>query len=113
MIRIAIPKLDPVWLAAIGVVLTLSVMHLVFLPGYFRRQELPRPVTYTLGVFTIGAFFSLLYLFGRPATIDHLRPVADFWILAAAGAIPSIGFRLLKRVLDNRAALEVLNNDSD
>ncbi len=109
MITIAIPQLDPVWLAALGVMLTLSVLHLAFLPGYFRRHELPRPVTYVLGVLTIGLFFTLLYLFGRGPTVDNLRPIADFWILAAAGAVPSIGFRILKRTLDNRAALEVIN----
>lgn len=111
MITLTIPSIDPVWLAALGVALTLAVLHLLFLPGYFRHDELPRSVTYVLGVFTIGAFFSLLYVFGRPALVDHLRPIADFWILAAAGAVPSLGFRVLKRILDNRAALEVLNGD--
>lgn len=111
MITLTIPTIDPVWLAALGVMLTLAVLHLLFLPGYFRRHDLPRPVTYVLGVSTIGLFFTLLYLFGRTSPVDHLRPIADFWILAAAGAVPSIGFRILKRIMDNRAALEVLNGD--
>ena len=59
-----------------------------------------------------GLGFTLLYLFGRGPTVDPMRPVADFWILAAAGAVPSLGFRLLKRSLDDRAALEVLNGDN-
>lgn len=109
---ITIPTIDPVWIAAIGVALTLAVLHLAFLPGYFRRHELPRPVTYVLGVLVIGLGFTLLYLFGRGTVVDAMRPVADFWILAAAGAIPSLGFRLLKRSLDDRAALEVLNGDN-
>jgi len=90
--------------------LTLATLHLLFLPGYFRRHELPRPVTYVLGVLVIGMGFTFLYLFGRGPVVDPLRPIADFWILAAAGAVPSLGFRLLKRLLDDRAALEVLNN---
>jgi hypothetical protein len=110
---IIIPTIDPVWVAAIGVALTLATLHLLFLPGYFRRHELPRPVTYMLGVLVIGLGFTLLYMFGRQYPVDPLRPVADFWILAAAGAVPSIGFRLLKRFLDDRAALEVLNNGKD
>ena len=110
MTTITLPRIDPVWLAAIGVALTLAVLHLAFLPGYFRTHELPRPVTYVLGVCVIGLSFTLLYLFGRGPVVDNLRPVADFWILAAAGAIPSLGFRLLKRSLDDRAALEALND---
>ena len=110
MITVTLPKIDPVWISAVGVMLTLATLHLLFLPGYFRRHDLPRPVTYVLGVSTIGAFFSFLYVFGRHAPIDPLRPIADFWILAAAGAVPSLGFRLLKRVMDNRAALEVMTN---
>jgi hypothetical protein len=110
VITIPVPHFDPVWLAAIGVALALAVLHLVFLPGYFRRHELPRPVTYVLGVLVIGAGFSLLYLFGRPALVDHLRPIADFWILAAAASVPSLGFRFLKRSIDDRAALEVLSS---
>jgi hypothetical protein len=108
---ITLPHIDPVWFAALGVALTLAVLHLLFLPGYFRRHELPRPVTYVLGVTVIGLGFTLLYLFGRSAPVDPLRPVADFWILAAAGAVPSLGFRLLKRSIDDRAALEVLSGD--
>jgi len=107
---ITIPHVDAVWFAALGVALTLATLHLVFLPGYFRRHDLPRPVTYVLGVGVIGLGFTLLYLFGRAAPIDPLRPIADFWILAGAGAVPAIGFRLLKRSLDDRAAVEVLTN---
>lgn len=107
---ITLPTIDPVWFAAIGVALTLATLHLLFLPGYFRRHELPRPITYMLGVGVIGVGFTLLYLFGRQYPIDPLRPIVDFWILAAAGAVPSLGFRILKRSLDDRAALEVLSN---
>ena len=107
---IDLPQLDAVWIAATGVMLMLATLHLLFLPGYFRRHELPRPVSYVLGVLVIGLGFTLLYLFGRGQVVDSLRPIADFWILAAAGAVPSLGFRLLKRLLDDRAALEVLSN---
>jgi hypothetical protein len=107
---ITIPHVDPVWFAAFGVALTLATLHLLFLPGYFRRHELSRPVTYVLGVGVIGLGFSLLYIFGRGPSVDPLRPVVDFWLLAGAGAVPAIGFRLLKRSIDDRAAVEVLTN---
>ena len=100
MTTITLPRIDPVWLAAIGVALTLAVLHLAFLPGYFRTRELPRPVTYVLGVSTIGVFFTFLYL-------ENLKVAADFWILAAAGALSSLGLRLVKQIIDANAELQM------
>lgn len=109
MIVVDVPTLDPVWIAAVTVALFLSLAHLLFLPGYFTRREMPRPLAYALGLGAIGVAFSLLYLFGRGPIVDHLRPIADFWILTTAGALPTLGFRVAKRAVDNAAALEVVN----
>ena len=100
MIAFIPPTVDgALWLAALTVALVLAVLHLIFLPGVFVTKELPDSVAYFVGVGTIAAGFTALYLFARGPVIVPLQPVLDLWFIAAFAALPTLGFRLVKWIL--------------
>lgn len=110
MITILPPTVDgALWVAAFGTALTLGVGHLAMLPGLFVKSEPPRPVAYIMGLGVVLGFFTLLYLLARDPVKTPLQPILDVWFLAVFGAIPTIGFRILRRYV--HMSDEVTNGD--
>lgn len=97
-------NIDPLWPTAIFVALLLGFLHMLFLPGILLRQRLPRPVAYMAGVGVIFIGFTALYLISR----QQLQPIVDLAVLIVAGAIPTLGLRLLAEFMARRDAMKLL-----
>ena len=111
MIAFIPPTVDgALWLAGLTVALVLAVAHLVFLPGVFAHHELPRTVTYAIGLGTVLFGFTALYLFAR-GTVQPLQPILDLWFLAIAAALPTLGFRLMRDHLHLRDEVKNSGNN--
>ena len=97
MIVFISPTVDgALWLAALGTLLTLGLLHVAMLPGLFVKSDPPRPVAYIVGLGVVLGFFTALYLLARDPVGTPLQPILDVWFIAAAGAIPTLGFRLMR-----------------
>ena len=111
MIAFIPPTVDgALWLAAICTALTLGVGHLAMIPGLFVKSEPPRPVAYVMGLGIVLGYFTALYLLARDPVLTPLQPILDAWFLAIAGAIPTIGFRILRDHLHLRDEVKNGNN---
>lgn len=94
MIAFIPPTVDgALWLAALGTLLTLGLLHVALLPGVFFHGDLSRPQAYAIGAGVVLAYFTALYLLARDPVLTNLQPILDIWFLFIAGAIPTIGFR--------------------
>ena len=113
MIVLIPPAVDgPLCLAALGTLLTLGLGHVIMLPGIFFHTTLSRPQAYIFGASIVLVFFTALYLLARDPVLTPLQPILDIWFLFAAGAIPTLGFRLMRDHLHLRDGADNANKSA-
>jgi len=103
--NITISSPSPLFISACFTALVLSVAHLLFLDNMLGQRiigrNLRRTEAYSIGIGAIVAGYALwLWLIARP--VEGLEALAGLLAIVVAGALPTVGFRLLDSYLRNQ-----------